>query len=107
MRAPYANDHHFFSLVARCGQSRDATFLKETPINDLVPRRAVEGAESGAADVLGASEVRLESFIPDPQASEPAVERFEGFQMNTFRGIPKGSNAVEADTVQFFVGGPL
>jgi hypothetical protein len=107
MRAPCADDHHFFGLVARRGQSSDASFLEETPIDDLVPRRAVESAESGAADVLGASEVRLESFAPDPQSSEPAVERLEGFQMNTFCGIPKGSNPVEADTVEFIVGGPL
>jgi hypothetical protein len=107
MRAPCADDHHFFGLVLRCGQSRDATFLKEAPIDDLMPRRAVESAESGAADVLSASEVRLESFILDPQSSEPAVERLDCFQMNTFRGVPEGSNAVEADTVEFIVGGPM
>ena len=107
MRASYADDHYFFGMVARCGQSREAAFLKETSIDDLMPRRTVESAEGGAADVLGASEVRLDSFIPDSQASEPAVESLEGFQMNTFCGIPKGSNAVEADTAQFFVGGPL
>jgi hypothetical protein len=107
MRAPCADDNHFFSVVARSGQLRNATFLKETPIDHLVPRRAVESAECGAADVLGASEVCLESFISDPKTGEPTVERLKGFQVNTFRGVPKGSNAVEADTVEFFVGGPL
>jgi hypothetical protein len=103
MRAPCANDRHFFSIDARCGQSRDATFLEETPIDYLVPHRAIESAEGGAANVLGASEVGLESFIPDPQSLEPAVECLEGFQMNTFRSIPKGSNSVKANTIEFIV----